>query len=215
MNPRAPRRDGDATRERLLRAALDLYTTMGFLRTTTPALAEHAGVAEGTIYRHFRSKGHLLNEAYRRAHRWGQEALLENDRVRRAPERLALLARQIVGLAAQDPALVRMMLSTGNEPFLDEPSRGARRELMGGLIQLVAMGKSDGQIRSGPAELWAQVWLSVVGFAAERVAAGEWTPESAPTRLTLEAAWDAVSAGESSVRSLSGTAEDRQAPQVP
>ena len=217
MNPRAPRRDGDATRERLLRAALDLYTTVGFLRTTTPALAERAGVAEGTIYRHFSSKGHLLNEAYRRAHRWGLDALaaLERDRVRKAPARLALLARQIVGLATQDPALVRMLLSTANEPFLDEPSRGARRELMVGLIQLVAMGKSDGQIRSGPAELWAQVWLSVVGFAAERVAAGEWTLETAQTGLTLQAAWDAVSAEGTSVRSPSGTAEDRQVPHVP
>jgi len=217
MNARVPRRDGDATRERLLRAALDLYTEVGFLRTTTPALAERAGVAEGTIYRHFSSKEHLLNEAYRRAQRWGLDAMaaLESERVRKAPERLALLARQIVDLASQDPALARMLLSTANEPFLDEQSRGARRELMGGLIQLVAMGKSDGQVRSGPAELWAQIWLSLVGFAAERVAAREWTPESAPTGLTLEAAWDAVAAQESSVRGPIGAAEDRQAPQMP
>jgi AcrR family transcriptional regulator len=217
MNAPLPHRDGDATRERLLRAALDLYTTLGFLRTTTPALAERAGVAEGTIYRHFRSKKHLLNEAYRLAHRWGLDALsaLESDRTRKAPERLALLGRQVVDLASHDPALVRMLLSTANEPFLDEPSRGARRELMDGLIQLVAMGKSDGQVRSGPAELWAQVWLLVVGFAAERVAAGEWTSESAPTGLALESAWDAVAAQERSVPALTRTAEDGQAPPMP
>jgi AcrR family transcriptional regulator len=217
MKARAPRRDGDATRERLIRAALDLYTTAGFLRTTTPALAERAGVAEGTIYRHFKSKEDLLNAAFRRAHCWGVDALaaLEADRVRKAPERLALLARQIVDLAGQDPALARMLLSTTHEPFLDETSRGARRELMGGLIQLVAMGKSDGQVRAGPAELWAQVWLSVVGFAAERVAAGEWTPESAPAGLTLEAAWDAVAAPGPSLRAPSGAAENRHTPHVP
>ena len=217
MKDRASRRDGNATRERLIRAALELYTTAGFLRTTTPILAERAGVAEGTIYRHFSSKEHLLNEAYRRAHRWGLDALgaLEVDRIRKAPERLGLLARQIVDLAGQDPALARMLLSTAHEPFLDESSRAARREMMGGLIQVVAMGKSDGQVRSGPAELWAQVWLSVVGFAAERVAAGEWTPESTPTGLTLEAAWNAVAAQGASLRGSTGTAEDRQAPQVP
>lgn len=217
MKARASRSDGDATRERLIRAALDLYTTLGFLRSTTPALAERAGVAEGTIYRHFSSKEQLLNEAYRRAHRWGLDALaaLEADRIRKAPERLALLARQIVDLASQDPALARMLLSTANEPFLDETSRSTRRELMGGLVHLVAMGKSDSQVRSGPAELWAQVWLTVVGFAVERVAAGEWTPESAQTGLALEAAWDAVAAHGASVRGPTATAEDRQAPHMP
>jgi AcrR family transcriptional regulator len=194
MDPHRQRRDGEPTRERLLRAALDLYTTTGFLQTTTPTLARRAQVAEGTIYRHFSSKEHLLNEAHRRAHGWAIEALkaLENDRVRRPPERLALLARQIVDMAAQDPAIVRMLLSQAHEHFLDDQSRGIHREFMDGLAQLVAMGKSDGQIRSGPAELWAQVWLTIVGSAAERVAAGEWTPDSSPVGLTLEAAWDAI-----------------------
>jgi AcrR family transcriptional regulator len=213
----SPRRDGDATRERLLRAALDLYTTLGFLRTTTPALAERAGVAEGTIYRHFTGKEHLLNEAYRRAHRWALEALatLEGDRVRKAPERLALLARQVAGMAAQDPALIRMLFGTGHEPFLDELSRGTRRDVNQGLTQLVAMGKSDGQVRSGPAELWAQVWLAIVGIAPEPVAAGEWTPDSAPVIMTLEAAWHAIAAPAPSFQDPRATGEDRQVPGMP
>lgn len=191
---RSQRRDGDATRERLLRAALELYGSSGFLGTTTPVLASRAGVAEGTIYRHFTSKEHLLNEAFRRAHKWALELLqqLDADRLRRTPERLALLARQLVEAAVADPPLVRMLLSTAHEPFLDEQSRAARRDFRAGLVQLVAMGKSDGHIRPGPAELWASVWLAIVGYAVERVAAGEWTAESAPLALALDAAWDAI-----------------------
>jgi AcrR family transcriptional regulator len=191
---RSQRRDGDATRERLLRAALELYGSNGFLGTTTPVLASRAGVAEGTIYRHFTSKEHLLNEAFRRAHKWALELLaaLDSDRLRRAPERLALLARQLVEATVADPPLVRMLLSTTHEPFLDEHSRAARRDFRSGLVQLVAMGKSDGQVRPGPAELWASVWLAIVSYAVERVATGEWTAESAPMALALEAAWDAI-----------------------
>jgi AcrR family transcriptional regulator len=194
MTSASAHRNGDATRERLLRAALDLYTTTGFLGTTTPALAARAGVAEGTIYRHFSSKEQLLNEAHRRAHSWALETLaaLEADRVRRGAERLAYFARQIVDRAAQDAPLIRMLFSTGHEPFLDEPSRAARRGFREGVIQLVAMGKSDGQVRSGPADVWAEIWLAIVAYAAERVATGEWTAESAPTGLTLEAAWNAI-----------------------
>ena len=149
---RTSRRDGDATRERLLTAALDLYGTIGFLGTTTPALAERAGVAEGTIYRHFTSKEHLLNEAYRRAQRWATEMLrsFEGDRIRRAPERLALLGRQLVEAAAVEPALARMLFSTAHDRFLDTQSRDARREFLSGLVQMIAMGKSDGRVRAGP-----------------------------------------------------------------
>lgn len=203
MEPRSARRDGDATRERLLRAALDLYTTTGFLRTTTPMLAEHAGVAEGTIYRHFRSKEHLLNEAWRRAYRAATELLgtIEQDRVRKAPERLALLARQLVDLAATDPPLMRMLFATEPEPYLDEPSRTIRGEFLNGLVRLVAMGKSDGLVRPGPAELWASVWFTVVEHAVKLVALGKWATDSGPTALTLEAAWDAIAARESSTPS--------------
>ena len=191
---RSHRRDGEATRERLLRAALELYGSSNFLSTTTPAIAERAGVAEGTIYRHFTSKEHLLNEAYRRAHRWALGILegFEGDRLRRGPERLVLLGKMLTETAATDPPLVRMLFSTAHEPFLDQQSRAIRREFVDGLVQLVAMGKSDGQVRAGPAELWASVWLAIVGYAVDRVASGEWLADSAPMGLALEAAWDAI-----------------------
>jgi TetR/AcrR family transcriptional regulator, repressor of fatR-cypB operon len=196
MEPRPGRRDGDATRERLLHAALDLYTTAGFVRTTTPMLAERAGIAEGTIYRHFSSKEALLNEAWRHAYRAAIELLraLEADRVRKAPERLALLGRQLVDAAAGNPPLLRMLFATEPERFLDEPSRALRRDFLDGLVQLVAMGKSDGLVRPGPAELWASVWLTLVGHAVAVVASGEWSADSSPAALTLEAAWDAIAA---------------------
>jgi TetR/AcrR family transcriptional repressor of multidrug resistance operon len=196
METRPAKRDGEATRERLVRAALDLYTTIGFQRTTTPMLAERAGVAEGTIYRHFSSKEHLLNETWRRAWRAVLELLraLENDRVRKAPERLALLGRQLVDMAHADPPLLRMLIATEPEPFLDEPSRVARREVLEGLVQLVAMGKSDAMVRPGPAELWASIWFAVVSHALELVAAGTWSADGNQAALTLEAAWDAIAA---------------------
>jgi AcrR family transcriptional regulator len=208
------KRDGPATRERLIAAALELFMRSGFLRTTTPMLAERAGVAEGTIYRHFKSKEALLNEAFSRAHRWAFEAVsaIDRDRARRAPDRLAMLARHLVDLATRDPGLAAMLLSTGNEPFLTDTSRGARRAFMEALAQLVAMGKSDGQIRAGPAELWAQIWLAIVSVAVRRIATGEWVADSAPVTLTLEAARDAIAIGPASWRGPDNPSEDGQTP---
>jgi AcrR family transcriptional regulator len=195
-NPTPSRRDGEATRRRLLRAALDLYTTVGFRATTTPAIAARAGVAEGTIYRHFSGKEHLLNEVYRDAQRWGAGLVKETEPNGQpsVSERLAGIARRLLEAAARDPSLTRMLLRSRDEQHLDERSREAAREFRQALQQVVAGGESQGAVRKGPPELWTDVWLALVAFAAERVGAREWEAESPQIGLTLEAAWDAIAA---------------------
>jgi AcrR family transcriptional regulator len=195
-NPTTSRRDGEATRQRLLRAALDLYTTIGFRATTTPAIAARAGVAEGTIYRHFSGKEHLLNEVYRNAQRWGAGLIKETEPngYHAVSVRLSGIARRLLDAAARDPALTRMLLRSRDDQHLDERSREAAREFRQTLQQVVAGGGSEGAVRSGPPELWTDLWLALVAFAAERVGAREWESESAQTRLTLDAAWDAIAA---------------------
>jgi AcrR family transcriptional regulator len=48
-----------ATQERILRVALDLFSTRGFYKTTTRQISQKAGVAEGTLFNYFRSKEDL------------------------------------------------------------------------------------------------------------------------------------------------------------
>lgn len=50
------------TRDRILKAALRLFGKRGFEATTTRDLAEAAGVAEGTLFRHFPNKKAILIE---------------------------------------------------------------------------------------------------------------------------------------------------------
>jgi AcrR family transcriptional regulator len=187
------RRDGEATRQRLLRAALELYTTVGFRATTTPAIAARAGVAEGTIYRHFSGKEHLLNEVYRGAQRWGATIVRETEG-EGAPGRLERIARTLFDTAARDAALTRMLLRRRDEQHLDEKSREAEREFRDALQHVVAGGRSDGAVRTGPTELWADVWLALVAFIAERVGARDWAPDAPPVGMALDAAWDAIAA---------------------
>jgi AcrR family transcriptional regulator len=189
------RRDGEATRQRLLRAALELYTTVGFRATTTPAIAARAGVAEGTIYRHFSGKEHLLNEVFRNAQHWGISLVHEDEGGRpTVPERLQQIAHRLVEAAASDPALTRMLLRRRDEQYLDQGSREAERQFQNVLGQVVAGGRSEGLVRPGPAELWTDVWLALVAFAAERVSSGLWSPDSPSVAMTLDAAWDAITA---------------------
>lgn len=50
------------TRSRILQAALRLFASQGFDGTTTRDLAQAAGVAEGTLFRHFTNKKAILVE---------------------------------------------------------------------------------------------------------------------------------------------------------
>jgi hypothetical protein len=87
-----------------------------------------------------------------------------------------------------------MLLRARDEQHLDERSRQSSRDFREALQQVVAGGKSDGLVRQGPAELWTEVWLALVTFAAERVGAKEWTPDGSQVTMTLQAAWDAIKA---------------------
>ncbi len=52
-------------REKILKAATELYAETGFRGTTTRQIAQLAGVNEVTVFRHFGSKTALLHEAIR------------------------------------------------------------------------------------------------------------------------------------------------------
>lgn len=60
-----PRRRADwaSSRQRILEASSDLFSRNGYRRTSTAELAEAAGVAEATLFRHFPTKAKLFEQA--------------------------------------------------------------------------------------------------------------------------------------------------------
>src|SRR5512143_2605832 len=53
---REPESHGSEVKLRIATAARDLFASQGYERTTVEAIAERAGVARRTFFRHFRSK---------------------------------------------------------------------------------------------------------------------------------------------------------------
>jgi AcrR family transcriptional regulator len=193
VGPPRPR-DAQATRGRLIRAALDLFTSQGFRATTTPEIAQRAGVAEATIYRHFAGKDALLIAACVEAQNFGRALVALEESEHDGDTRAALIriGHRLVEGAERDPALLRMLLRPPEEVLLEEPTRRAMREFRSGLEQVMAAGKQRGQVRPGSAELWAAVWLALAGFVVERVAAKEWSREHPNVEQALEAGWEAI-----------------------
>ena len=53
------------TREKILAAALEVFSSRGFHGATVDEVAERAGLGKGTVYRHFSSKRELFSELIR------------------------------------------------------------------------------------------------------------------------------------------------------
>jgi AcrR family transcriptional regulator len=186
----------DLTRQRLIRAALELFTTRGYHDTTTAQIAKKAGIAEGTIYRHFASKQHLVNELYRAAQRWAARVVQETARDPEAGTARAQLTAVALGLvegATQETAIVKLGLL---EPLsvLDDESRKTERDFRMALERIVAEGKAQGTVRAGAVDVWAGVWLSVISHALRKIVAAEWKPGDTSVRLVIDAAWRSISA---------------------
>ncbi|HET9385403.1 MAG TPA: TetR/AcrR family transcriptional regulator [Gemmatimonadales bacterium] len=198
-HPSVPAATGsaDLTRQRLIRAALELFTTRGYHDTTTAQIAKKAGIAEGTIYKHFSSKQHLVNELYRAAQRWAIRVV--QDAPRRAEAgtaraQLTAVAHGLVEGAAHDTAIVKLGLLESPAGMLDEESRRTEREFRTALERIVAEGKAQNAVRTGAVEVWAGVWLAVISHALGKIAGSEWKPGDTSVRLVIEGAWRAIAA---------------------
>jgi AcrR family transcriptional regulator len=187
----------ELTRARLIRTALELFATQGFHDTTTAQIAKKAGIAEGTIYRHFASKQQLVNELYRAAQRWATKIIQETARdpaAGTARAQLAAVAHGLIEGAAHDTAVVKLGLLERLDGVLDEESRKTAREFRLALERVVAEGKAQNAVRAGAVEIWAGVWLATIRHALEKVAAGDWKPADTGVRLVVDSAWRAISA---------------------
>jgi AcrR family transcriptional regulator len=123
---------GERTRAKLIEATLAVVADIGYARASTRAIAEAAGVAEGTLYRHFPDKAALFFAAALDASpavlewvealpsRAGSESVEAN--LAAALERLATLHKRVLPLeiAIQaDPELAarrQALLASGRPP---------------------------------------------------------------------------------------------------
>lgn len=102
----------DDTRRRLRTAALELFVEKGVAETTTRDLAKKAGIAEGTIYRHFESKDELVRDLFQDHYfRFGAE--LERIQAETAggiDSKLRAMIGYMCRLFDEDPTLYRFLL---------------------------------------------------------------------------------------------------------
>src|SRR5712672_2440590 len=98
-------------RERLFRAALDLFANKGFLETTVEDITEAADVGKGTFFNYFPSKDHILI-AFGEMQLAKLEASIEEARRSSVPmtEFLRSLGARMTQEPTRNPAIIRALL---------------------------------------------------------------------------------------------------------
>ena len=140
-------RKKDETRERIVGAAIRLFTLKGFESTTVDEIAEAADVAKGTFFNYFPRKEAVLDAL-------GEQVVQEMEEVTRgllarpgtAPEKIHHFATEITRRHSNNRELSRVfvqrMLSNFQEPI--HSTAGRLRELLRSLIE---QGQAAGEIR--------------------------------------------------------------------
>jgi AcrR family transcriptional regulator len=139
-----------ATRERIVSAALDQLAEGGYASASVQAVAARAGVATGSVYRHFPSKADLFTEVFRRASQRELDVMHEvaqHDPERPATERLAAAAEAFARRALASPTRAYALLAEPVDPAIEAERlifrRGYRDVLVEGLEQGIEAGEIE------------------------------------------------------------------------
>lgn len=182
------------TRERIFRAALDLFAERGFMETTVEDITEAADVGKGTFFNYFPTKEHVLAT-------YGAERLATVERALQEAKKgdrpvmdvLRDLATGIAGQAAESPALVRAIYAahascTAVRDELQTRMHTARR-LLG---QIFRLAQERGEVRR---DVSPMVLARLVQTVFHGVM-GSWALNPAGTlRGTAEEIWNLLSPG--------------------
>ena len=135
------------TRERLLRAAADVFAERGYDGTRVADIAAAAGVSNGALYAHFASKADLLTGALRRHGRNLLADMFAADPGQSVVELLLLVGRSLARRRdTRGYLIVEALVAARRDEDVAGPMREYISERAGFLAELVRLAQAGGEL---------------------------------------------------------------------
>jgi AcrR family transcriptional regulator len=156
-----------ATRERIVAAAMDQVAEGGYASASVQAVAARAGLAVGTIYRHFPSKAELFTEVFTRASQRELDVLVEVSSAdgRGAAERVAAAVEAFCRRALAGPVLAFALLAEPVDPAVESERLRLRRGYRDAFARVLEGGVESGELRPHDVQTLAAVLVGGLGEA--------------------------------------------------
>jgi len=136
----------EQTRDRLLRAAADVFAERGYDGTRVADIAAAAGVSNGALYAHFASKAELLVDALRTHGRRLLADLFAADPSRPVTELLLILGRRLPRRDTRGHLLVEALVAARRDEDVARPMRAYVGERAAWLADLMRVGQAGGEL---------------------------------------------------------------------
>jgi AcrR family transcriptional regulator len=163
--PPAPKAADGGTRARLLHAAAEVIQEGGWGSASVGAIAARAGVAAGTLYRHFDSKADLFLEVFRTVSEREMSAMRgAHAGSKDMAARFDAVVATYAGRALKNRRLAWALVYEPLDASVDEERLVYRRSYCEGMAALIREGIRTGAIPEQDADLAA---AAVVGVIAE------------------------------------------------
>lgn len=166
MSEAVARSRGAGTRAKLVSATIQLLQEGGYANASVGAITRSAGVAAGTLYRHFPSKEELFVEVFRdvcgREYAAMKEAADSADDVEQQIDGVVAVFAQ---RAMQNPRLAWSLLAEPVDPLVDAERLDFRRRYRDLIAELLAEGSSSGVLPPQDPQLVAAALVGAIGDA--------------------------------------------------
>jgi AcrR family transcriptional regulator len=157
----------EATREQIVAAAHALIAKGGYREAQVAAVAEGAGVATGTVYRHFPAKADLFAEVFRRASQREVDATRAAGEAAdpRAQDRLAAAVEVFARRALKGRRLAWALLAEPVDPAVEAERLAFRRAYARNFESILRDGIAAGELAAQNVELSAAALVGALGEA--------------------------------------------------
>lgn len=156
-----------ATRERIARAAHEQVGDGGYASASVQAVARRAGVATGSVYRHFPSKADLFAEVFRRASQRELDVVtaVMADQSLPAAQRVAAAVEAFARRALAAPVIAYALLAEPVDPAVEAERLAFRRGYRDAFAGALRDGIASGELPEQDADVVAAALVGALGEA--------------------------------------------------